>query len=413
MIGTPLTFSTSVTAPPPTSEQRRAARLDARYTLWSHSSLPRVRACGRFVTNSEMGAAVKASGSVADGSRRAGLAGVQSCGSVWTCPVCSQKIQAERQAQVASALATARVKGLEVVFLTLTMRHARAHRLDRLWGHLSTAWRKTVSGSQRHWKGDKDEFGIQGYLRLVEVTHGAVNGWHVHVHVLLFLDPSKSARSNGLLWGGFGLTDDDVQDLGMRMFLRWRKALDVPGLGIRPSAARGVDIRRVRSDDAIAEYFAKNIYDRKGEGSTAHDVTGAHSKDAKNGNRTPFGILRSIVGTEYSQVDESTGEVTGGGFERDLDLWHIYEKASKGRRQLLWSPGLKDLLGITDEKTDQEIVDEDHGGEVLEWMTAPEWTHISRRRMQAELFAAAEADDTGEALCAFLNLRVRVRLPDL
>jgi hypothetical protein len=322
----------------------------------------------------------------------AGVGGVQSCGSVWACPVCSERIQAGRQAEVAAALAVARLRGWEVLFLTLTMRHNRDHRLKRLWHeYLSKAWRATTSGSQREWKADKAEYGIEGYLRLVEVTHGE-SGWHVHAHVLLFCSPTLEP-----------LTDLRVDELGTRMFLRWRSALNVKG--VRPSLRRGVDIRRVRSDEVIAEYFAKNIYSRKGEGSTAHDVTGSHAKDAKNGNRTPFGILRNLV-------DIGTGEV-GPDFERDLELWHTYETVSKGRRQLLWSQGLRAELGITAEKTDQEIVDEDAGGEVLEWVTPSEWKYVTKRRMLARLLDAAEADDTGEALCAFLNLSVRPYKPDL
>lgn len=394
---------------------RREARFDARYSQWQLSSIPRVRACGRFLHDvdggkrgkSDASAVLRASGSVADGTRTAGWGGVQSCGSVWSCPVCAEKIQAERQAQVSAALAVARLRGWEVLFLTLTMRHKRAHRLSMLWEHLSTAWRATTSGSGRAWKGDKEEFGVQGYVRLVEVTHGAENGWHVHVHVLLFVDPAAAGLGHTFPESGL-LSDAAVDDLAGRMWGRWKAALDV-GKGIRPAKRHGVDIKRVRSDDVIAEYFAKGMYDRKGEGSTAHDVSGAHGKDAKRGNRTPFGILRSLVGSERSDdvVDLETGELTGASYDADLELWQTFEQASKGRRQLLWSHGLKAELGVDQELTDQEIVDQEHGGDVLEYVSAEEYKHLAKRRMLAAVLVAAEADDTGEALCAFLNRRVR------
>src|SRR5690554_1611622 len=77
--------------------RRVAARRDrfaAREVLWMESDLRRVAYCGRFASGDSV--VVKRA---ADGSG-AGLGGVQSCGSVWACPVCSEKINAERQAEL-------------------------------------------------------------------------------------------------------------------------------------------------------------------------------------------------------------------------------------------------------------------------------------------------------------------------
>lgn len=405
-----MAFAPSVTTTP---AERRATRLDARYALWELSSLKRVRACGRYAARTDQGVTVKASGAAADGSRVAGLGGVQSCGSVWACPVCAQKVQAARQAEVASALAVARRNGWEVLFLTLTMRHGRDHRIKRLWDHLTTAWAAVTTGAgQREWKADREDFGIVGYLRLVEVTHGYDNGWHVHAHVLLFCDPSRAGILSTLEAAAADratFTDSDVNDLGTRMFLRWRSALNVKG--IRPTLRRGVDIRRVRSDDLIAEYFAKQVYSRKGESSTAHDVTGSHGKDAKNGNRTPFGILRSLVNVRTGEVP---ADWSADGYDRDLALWHAFEAASKGRRQLLWARGFRALLGLLDdEQTDQEIVDEEIGGDVLVTVPADVFKRITACYRLADLLYAAEADDTGHLVAVWLTDFMLERPPAL
>lgn len=390
----------TVTAAPPDRVERRRARLTARYSQWKLSSLDRVRACGRTVTSNRDGFNVAVSGSVADGTRSAGLGGIQSCGSVWSCPVCSAKIQARRQLEVSTALAVARARRWEVTFLTLTMRHRKGQPLKWLWDQLSDAWAALTTGSgQRAWKEDRMLYGIAGYLRLVEVTHGA-NGWHVHVHMLMFHDPLRVALNdhsteNGKAVHGAGFTDAELNELATSMFLRWRAALSKKGL--RPSVRRGVDIRRVRSDDKIAEYFAKQLYAVKGESSTAHDVSGSHGKIAKHGGRTPFGILADLLDVA------ATGEVTDDSL-RDVELWHEFEQASRGRRQLLWSRGLRDeLLASLDDLTDEEVADEAPGGDIYVHADRDALRFITRNRLLAELLEVAESDDTGWNLRGWLD----------
>lgn len=282
------------------------------------------------------------------------------------------------------------------------MRHNSGHSLNKLWNHLSDAWGAVTTGKgQRKWKQDKELYGIAGYLRLVEVTHGE-SGWHVHAHVLLFLDPTRSDLLNGLEAGassrrehGAGFTDEEVNALGTSMFLRWRGALNVSG--IRPSLRRGVDIRRVRSNDKISEYFAKQLYHLKGEGSTAHDVTGSHGKEAKNGNRTPFGILAGLVDVA------TTGEVTDASLE-DLELWHTFEHASRGRRQLLWARGFRaEMLEGLEDLEDQDVVDEAPGGDIVVTVDAAVYKQIAKRRLIADLLEAAEVDDTGWMVRSWLR----------
>lgn len=352
---------------------RRRERHAARFALWQVTDQRRIAYCGRFPAN-EVGVVVKASGSVADGTRRAGLGGVQSCGSVWACPVCSEKIQAERQAEVSETLRRWREDhDGTVTFLTLTMRHNAGHSLAALWAALSHAWARTTSSAGDHWKADKHDFRIEHYLRVVEVTHGK-NGWHVHVHCLLL--------------HGNTLTDVELQLLEHRLYGRWEKALK--SRGFQTSAEHGIDLRRVGDGDALGDYFTKTTY-----AGAAYEVTGSASKKAGKG-RTPFQILGEIVSpNEHSDTDN------------DERLWREWEKASKGRRQLVWSRGLRDLIGLNAELSDEEIVEQDHGGDVLEYLHE-EWYPSKLASRVVQLLEAAEADDTGEALAALLN-RYRAR----
>src|SRR4030095_10278253 len=101
-------------------QSRRAARFDARRFLGFQSSLKRVRYCGRDAVKGES-VVIKASGSGAE--RRAGIGNVQRCGSVWSCPVCSHKINAVRADEIAQAVMEWHARGGRIIFLTLTMRH--------------------------------------------------------------------------------------------------------------------------------------------------------------------------------------------------------------------------------------------------------------------------------------------------
>jgi hypothetical protein len=367
-----------VTDPAQRRTSRRRDRYAARFALWKITNLKRVAACGRFATDVDGGVQVRVSGSTADGTRRAGFRGVQSCGSTWACPVCSEKIQAERQHDVSRAIATwTDSPGREVVFLTLTMRHHQGQSLEDLWNGVSSAWRATTSGSRHAWEADRADFGVSHYLRVVEVTHGR-NGWHVHVHALLFLD-----RSNRELAAGEPINDHELYRLRRSLFGRWRDSLRSHGFDAWEQV--GVDVRRVVAGDSLGAYFAKSTYKGTTAEGAAFEVTGSVSKRAGHG-RTPFQILRACV--EPGDVEQVDGDVA---------LWREWERVSKGRRQLVWSRGLRDAVGLTVELTDVEVVETDRGGERLADL-GDQWKldHLARKAVR--LLEWAEADDTGETL---------------
>jgi hypothetical protein len=384
----------------------RRDRYQAQKIVWRISSLKRAAYCGRFASDNGQGITVKASGSVSEGTRRAGFGGLQTCGSVWACPVCSEKVNAERQTELQAGIDSWMRQGHAVLFGTLTMRHNRGHKLRELLDAISPAWNRTTSGAGVAWNGskraggdigDRARFGIRGQVRLLEVKHGDTNGWHPHIHFLLFLDTRISQEA--------------MRDLEARMFGRWEAALARSGFSVLRGV--GIDLKPVQTADEVAWYFAKGIYGATDSGRAAYEVTGSQSKKLGKGGRSPFEILRDIVERRTETVDTSTGEIVEHDNEADRRLWREWEKASKGRRQLTWSRGLRAMLGLGVEKTDEEIAEEAPGGDVLEHICAVEWRASRLYALRAELLDAAEADDTGEALCALLNRlrQTRTHLP--
>lgn len=348
----------------------RAARFAAQRALHQESSLERVRACG-WRLNGECAdrVAVKLSGGLA------GFSGLQTCGSPWACPVCSQKIMAQRAEDVQAAVTRwhsgheidgAKIRG-RVVFATFTMRHRADQSLADLWESLSYAWGRVTSGSQ--WVADSERFGVVlprvvktghrkgqtlresriNFVRAVEVTHGK-NGWHVHIHALLFVKD--------------GITDlaesSEVSALADSMFIRWSEALVASGLEA-PTRENGIDVRLVRRADskALGDYFTKNVYvGRVRAVGAGWEIAGGQGKTARGKNRTPFQILSDVVAT---------------GDADDLDRWHEFEAASFGRRQMTWSNTLRSLLELHDEKTDQEVAEEDLSGEIVCEFLRADW----------------------------------------
>jgi hypothetical protein len=372
---------------------RRADRASALRVLWRESELQRVRKCGRCLApGNTQGVGLRVT--VGDGGRSAGWSGLERCGSVWACPECSAKIAAGRQSEIAAAIRTWQGMGRGLVHLTVTMRHHKGQQLGTLWDALAKAWQLTTSG--RGWVTDQKLYGSvvprevktgkrKGetvhetripVVRVVEVTHGA-NGWHVHVHALLFV---------GRLMG-----ETTAQVLGENMFARWSAGLQGRGLAAPLAELGGLHVRVVDEDQAGAtfgEYFTKQQYD--GPESAAMEIARADLKSARGENRTPFAILRSVY---------ETGDAD------DLDTWHEWERVSVGRRQIAWSPGLREFLELQAEKSDQELAEEEHAGETLLYVEDESWHRIVCvvPGLRVALLRAAEADDEGERLLALLE----------
>lgn len=314
-------------SPPPdlrkhSSRDRRYAR---RSLLWGETKIGRLCKCGRTPYGEFVG--VRNNGSVS------GFSGLTTCGSVWICPVCNAKIMARRSLEIGSAVALAELQGLRVAFVTLTMRHHSGQSLDMLWGALSYAWGAVTAG--KPWIKAKDRFGILGYLRAVEVTHGA-NGWHVHIHALLFLDSARFTP--------------DLAKLHVAMFDRWKAALVRKGLDAPLMVGQDAHFVDGSADEKLSRYLTKaqdagKVTRRR---SIGLELTATQSKFAREGHKTV---------TPWTLLDHWFGDG-----DADAALaWFEFEKASKGKRQLTWSKGLRDLLGLNLEKTDEDIAGEEIG----------------------------------------------------
>ncbi|MGO4973338.1 protein rep [Bifidobacterium boum] len=118
------------------------------------------------------------------------FSGLQTCGSVWVCPVCNHKIQAVRCDEVKTMLEHCKTHGWDVVFATLTVRHDLSQSLQEVEAMASTVWRAV--NQHRKVRAMKERVNCIGYVRASESTWSANAGWHWHYHVyFIFLNPLK------------------------------------------------------------------------------------------------------------------------------------------------------------------------------------------------------------------------------
>lgn len=304
-------------------DDRRRSRYKRRELLWRASSLPRAKCCGRALVDVDAGVRARLRDGVA------GYAGLQHCASVWVCPVCASRILVHRALEMGAVLQRAVELGYSLAFCTFTMRHHLGHRLDQLWSGGQKAWQAAISG--KYWQAAK-ALGVQGWVRVWEVAYGR-NGWHVHVHLVLVLTAGAAAQLDGIASG---------------MWERWDRALERSGL---TSLRVGQDwhlVHGATAADDLGGYLAKLANSTEGEGlglELTHGLPGRARTVAAT--RPTWALLDHL---------QRTGEAPA------LELWHEWERISKGKRQVGWSKGLREQFAPeVVEATDDEIVAEELG----------------------------------------------------
>jgi hypothetical protein len=348
-------LSTTVEQSSDVWKDRRDARFDHRAFLWSESSLDRIRKCGRRRVDKEKGIGVV----VNDGT--AHLNNLQLCGSVHACPVCMVRIREERSKESEQIVTRHIAAGGGAYFLTMTLPHDQGDELGKLLDAVADSFTYCHRGSRwvgregkRPVMGARDRYGVSGYIRALDLTHGR-NGWHPHLHVLVLTDkPLSEQDQRGLL--GYYRT-------------WWAKRITHHGYRI-PKLSVGCTMEPVRSSADVGAYIAKvTAYGEALQrgGKVRFELTRPDLKTGRYASRNPFQILAcAALGT----FDRETGERT------DLGLWREYEQATHGRRAITFSRGLKARYGV-EEKTDEEINNEPVGGDEVTELTVQEYAAVS------------------------------------
>lgn len=269
--------------------------------------------------------------------------GIRTCASVWLCPICSAKISERRREELNDVLAGARSQGLSVFMVTLTARHTRRSKLATFLDALKAAKKRfqQLSGWRR--------FGAVGSVTATEVTFGE-NGPHPHFHWLILSDKPQVQAQADLE----ALRDD------------WSAALATAGLTGNHAAYD------VRGASAAGEYIAKF--------GAAEELTLHGEKRGRKASRTPWQLLE----------DARDGDAEAAA------LWLEFAAVFKGKRQLVYSRGLKARFGIG-ETSDAEAAEAAENAEaqaeklvvLRTFCGVTDWKEARRR--YCAILAAAEA----------------------
>ncbi len=304
----------------------------------------------------------------APAARSAHYGGLQTCGSIWMCPVCASKISERRRLELAQALTTH--NGL-VVLATFTVQHRASDALSGLLDGFLGSLRRLRMGTP--WKKLESRFGVLGGVRAIEVTHGS-NGWHPHAHILFFLRP-----------GG------DVTGFGDALRRRWLLLLDRAGLSASWSV--GVDVGK--ADSAVGDYVAKF----GSQWTVAHELTKAAVKRSRSGGGRSVAELLA----DYALNGDSAAG----------SLWREYALLFKGKRHLVWSNGLRALLlPDVDELTDEELANQhDQVAVLLATLTLRQWSVVVANDARAELLTVASSGDVVQLIDFLVALGVEMGWP--
>lgn len=237
---------------------------------------------------------------------------VQICGSIWSCPVCAKQITQKRRNELGKGIDSWKtVHNGSVYLLTLTFSHSPNQSLKSNLEGLKRAMKRFYETTrvQAIFK----KLSVFHKIKGLEVTYGQ-NGWHPHHHVLLLAEHH----------------DLRFKDYTFELTELWIKACIKSGLNA-PSMQHGLDLRNGSYAD---QYVSKwGLEDELSKG---------HVKKGRNGGFTPFDLLNFSI---------EDNEIYG---KKPSKLFQEFAISMKGARQLVWSRGLKKLLGI-EEKSDEEL----------------------------------------------------------
>lgn len=283
--------------------------------------------------------------------------GLMTCGSAWACPVCASRVTEARRAELQAALETWRGFAVMAAF---TLQHDRDDRLADLLVDLKAAFQALAR--DRQVRKLKAQFGIIGTVSAFEVTYGAA-GWHPHKHVL-FLSERE-------------LSTDEIRTLEREISARYRSILQKRGRFGGESCA--VVFTAGGTNQAAAAYVTKGTW------SSAAELTKAPVKAGRSGNRSPFELLAA------AETDRQAAA-----------LFKEYFYAFKGTHQVQYSRGLRALLGLGLERSDEEIAAVEDEGVVLAVIAPDVWRVICQRELRGDLLAAA-ADGSVERLSSWMS----------
>lgn len=283
------------------------------------------------------------------------------CESGWICPVCAVALSERRRHELLHAVMACKERGMLPLHVIFTMKHTKDQTLKELLPILISAFDAVNSG-----KGGKTmraKFGFFGFVRGLEITEGSKghdNGWHPHLHVLWFVSAAIVDQDGG--------ETEYAEKVRVSIWKRYSKALEKRG----GSALEDYGLKVVTGDTYTAEYISKYGREpREKRWSVEREIAKSNIKVAREDGRTPFALLE----------DAQAGDVGA------AVLFMEFADAIKGRSQLHWSKGLKELLSV-EVLNDQEAIAWGVGYIERLLIERDTWNQLSKQDLRGDVVGA-------------------------
>lgn len=260
-----------------------------------------------------------------DNNNNSKIKNIVACGSVWECPTCSNKILSTRQEEL-NIIGKGWLKDKGSIYLiTFTIQHSSDDSLEYTLGDSKTKGITLAYSMMLKHRRFKEyitnKYGLKFSVRGLECTYG-VNGFHVHIHSLFYLENS--------------LTDKQIEELKRDLFELWLSVCKNSRLKL-PNFKHGIDI--VNGSNA-GKYIAK--------WSSSNELSSPTHKKGKNGNFTIWQLQNFLINPDESPLP----------VERLKAILKEYYSAFKGKKLLTWSDKNKIRKKYLEvDKTDIDIVD--------------------------------------------------------
>lgn len=279
--------------------------------------------------------------------------GLVTCGSLWVCPVCAAKIQERRRAEIAQAIDWAYANGFQPVMVTLTFPHQAWHKLSRLLEQQAMALQRLRAGQP--WDRFKRSIGFQGMIRALELTYGEA-GWHPHTHEIWLVNKNAKAAA-----------------MKEEIVLRWesacRRAGLIPDGSVDGFREHSVD---VKGNCSASDYLAKQ--DDSRHWGADRELAKSSTKAGRAKGLHPFGLLANAAD----------------GNRRAGRLFLAYAIATKGKRQLFWTKGLKQRVSLRDFSDEVIAEQEREPADLLGMLSPADWDKVCGAEARARVLQAAE-----------------------
>jgi hypothetical protein len=290
--------------------------------------------------------------------------GLAVCGSVWTCAICACRISEKRRAELAAAVERT---GYSMVLVSITLQHDKSDHLAELLDSLNDGTRRMKQG--RWWKDFSARYQLKASVTSLEITYGG-SGWHPHKHWLLFCD----------------LPQSEIDQEGLQAELTTRYKAILAKHGRYASDLYGINVR-------IGHACAGSYVSKWGLDS---ELVKASTKEGREGGFSPFQLLDL-----YQAGDKQAGA-----------LFVEYSKATEGKRQLVYSRGARQVLGLAvAEKTDQELAAAEEETEnepvLLFALNRDGWKKILQHGARTDLLDVADSGDQLKIIDFLENLGIK------